>query len=168
MGAVRILGLDPGLLHTGWGLIQVSGQSITYINSGVIHPNAKEPSLALRLSELFAQLLQVVKDAMPDEAAVEETFMNKNAASALKLGMARGVVLLAPSHMGLPVFDYTANVVKKSVVGSGHADKNQVAEMVRRFLPLAPAKLLPDEADALAVAICHAHHRNMKRIANNF
>ncbi|MES2252911.1 MAG: crossover junction endodeoxyribonuclease RuvC [Pseudomonadota bacterium] len=161
--AVRILGLDPGLRHTGWGLIESKGQGVRYLASGVIDPNVKEESLALRLAELFEKLMIVVKECVPDEAVVEEVFMNKNPGSTLKLGMARGVVLLVPAHCNVPVFEYTANQVKKSVVGAGHADKNQVLQMVRRLLPTAPMNMKPDAADALAVALCHTHHRLMNR-----
>ena len=161
--AVRILGLDPGLRHTGWGLIESRGQGLRYIASGVINPNVKEESLALRLAELFEKLHDVVKTCAPDEAVVEEVFVNKNPGSTLKLGMARGVVLLVPAHLEIPVFEYTANQVKKSVVGTGHADKNQVMFMVRRLLPTAPPDMKLDAADALAVALCHAHHRLMNR-----
>ena len=161
--AVRILGLDPGLRHTGWGLIESRGQGLRYIASGVINPNVKEESLALRLAELFEKLHDVVKTCAPDEAVVEGVFVNKNPGSTLKLGMARGVVLLVPAHLEIPVFEYTANQVKKSVVGTGHADKNQVMFMVRRLLPTAPADMKLDAADALAVALCHAHHRLMNR-----
>lgn len=159
--AVRILGLDPGLRHTGWGLIESKGQGLRYIASGVINPSVKEESLALRLAELFEKLKDVVKTCAADEAVVEEVFVNKNPGSTLKLGMARGVVLLVPAHLEVPVFEYTANQVKKSVVGAGHADKNQVMFMVRRLLPTAPVDMKPDAADALAAALCHAHHRLM-------
>lgn len=161
--SVRILGLDPGLRHTGWGLIESKGQGVRYLASGVIDPNVKEESLALRLAELFEKLLIVIKECDPQEAVVEEVFVNKNPGSTLKLGMARGVVLLVPAHYNVPVFEYTANQVKKSVVGAGHADKNQILQMVRRFLPAAPVNMKPDAADALAVALCHTHHRLMNR-----
>lgn len=164
---VRILGLDPGLRHTGWGLIESKGQGLRYLASGVINPNPKEESLALRLANLFEELQDVVQKCGPDEAAVEEVFVNKNPGSTLKLGMARGVVLLVPAHCGVPVFEYTANQVKKSVVGTGHADKNQVMYMVRRVLPMAPVDMKPDAADALAVALCHAHHRLMNQYTVN-
>ncbi len=164
--AVRILGLDPGLRHTGWGLISVEGQQFRYIDSGVINPSMKEESLALRLAELFEKLSTVITQIDPDEAVVEETFVNKNPASTLKLGMARGVVLLAPARAKVPVFEYTANQVKKSVVGSGHADKTQVFHMVRRLLPLSPIDLKADASDALAVALCHAHHRLLNQLIN--
>jgi len=121
--------------------------------------------LAERLVALFRQVIDVLERFRPDEAAVEETFVNKNAASTLKLGVARGVVLLAPAERGLPVAEYSANLVKKSVVGAGHADKAQVQMMVRRLLP-GCAIATPDAADALAVAICHAHHAGTTRIWN--
>lgn len=165
--AVRILGLDPGLRHTGWGLIESKGQGLRYLDSGVINPNVKEESLALRLAELFEKLEDVVKTCAPHEAVVEEVFVNKNPGSTLKLGMARGVVLLVPAHCRVSVFEYTANQVKKSVVGTGHADKNQVVHMVRRLLPTAPFDMKPDAADALAVALCHAHHRLMRKYTVN-
>ncbi|MDP3371879.1 MAG: crossover junction endodeoxyribonuclease RuvC [Candidatus Paracaedibacteraceae bacterium] len=160
---VRILGLDPGLRHTGWGLIESSGQRIRYLGSGVINPNVKQESLALRLAELFEKLLEIVKTCQPDEAVVEEVFVNKNPGSTLKLGMARGVVLLVPAHCDVSVFEYTANQVKKSVVGAGHADKTQVIHMVRRLLPATPVEIKPDAADALAVALCHAHQRMLNQ-----
>jgi len=153
---MRLLGLDPGLRHTGWGVIDIEGNRLRHVGDGVIHPRA-EGSLAERLSDLFRALNEVLDRFQPDAAAVEETFVNKNPASTLKLGVARGVVLLAPAERGLPVAEYSANLIKKSVVGVGHADKPQIQMMVRRLLPgclIASA----DAADALAVAICHAHH----------
>lgn len=153
---MRVLGLDPGLRHTGWGVIDVIGNRLSYVADGVAHAPT-DLSLAERLVALFRQVIDVLERFRPDEAAVEETFVNKNAASTLKLGVARGVVLLAPAERGLPVAEYSANLVKKSVVGAGHADKEQVQLMVRRLLP-GCAIAAPDAADALAVAICHAHH----------
>jgi crossover junction endodeoxyribonuclease RuvC len=153
---MRVLGLDPGLRHTGWGVIDVAGNRLSHVADGVVHAPVGLP-LAERLVALFRQLNEVLERFRPDEAAVEETFVNKNPASTLKLGMARGVVLLAPSLKGLAVAEYSPNLVKKSVVGAGHAEKEQVQMMVRRLLPgcdIAAA----DAADALAVAICHAHH----------
>src|SRR5580692_2917361 len=153
---MRVLGLDPGLRHTGWGVIDVAGNRLTYVADGV----ASAPvnlSLAERLVVLFRQVNEIIERYRPDEAAVEETFVNKNAASTLKLGVARGVVLLAPAERGLPVAEYSANMIKKSVVGAGHAEKAQVQMMVRRLLP-GCAVVKADAADALAVAICHAHH----------
>jgi len=153
---MRVLGLDPGLRHTGWGVIDHAGNRLTHVADGVVHAPVDLP-LAERLVALFRQLTEVLERFRPDEAAVEETFVNKNPASTLKLGVARGVVLLAPAERGVPVAEYSANMVKKSVVGAGHAEKEQVQLMVRRLLPgctIARA----DAADALAVAICHAHH----------
>jgi crossover junction endodeoxyribonuclease RuvC len=158
---MRILGLDPGLRHTGWGVIDVTGNRLTHVADGVAHAAVDQP-LASRLSVLFRQILGVLEQFRPDEAAVEETFVNKNPASTLKLGVARGVVLLAPAERGLPVAEYSANMVKKSVVGAGHAEKEQVQMMVRRLLP-GCAIAEPDAADALAVAICHAHHAGTAR-----
>src|SRR3954465_7628052 len=153
---MRVLGLDPGLRHTGWGGIDVAANRLTHVADGVVHAPVDGP-LAERLVSLFRQLGIVLGRFLPDEGGVEETFVNKNAVSTLRLGLARGVVLLAPAERGLPVAEYSANMIKKSVVGAGHAGKEQVALMVRRLLPgcLIAA---PDAADALAVAICHAHH----------
>src|SRR5436190_287649 len=131
---MRILGLDPGLRNTGWGIIDVAGNRLTHVADGVAHAAVDQP-LASRLSVLFRQILAVLERFRPDEAAVEETFVNKNPASTLKLGVARGVVLLAPAERGLPVAEYSANLVKKAVVGAGHAEKEQVQMMVRRLLP---------------------------------
>jgi crossover junction endodeoxyribonuclease RuvC len=153
---MRVLGLDPGLRHTGWGVIDCAGNRLRYVADGVVHAPVDLP-LAERLVALFRQLSEVLEQFRPDEAAVEETFVNKNPASTLKLGVARGVVLLAPAERGVPVAEYSANMVKKSVVGAGHAEKAQVQLMVRRLLP-GCAIAEADAADALAVAICHAHH----------
>ena len=158
---MRVLGLDPGLRHTGWGVIDVAGNRLTHVADGVVHAPVDRP-LADRLVALFRQLTGVLERFRPDEAAVEESFVNKNAASTLKLGVARGVVLLAPAERGLPVAEYSANLIKKSVVGAGHAEKAQVQLMVRRLLP-GCAIAEPDAADALAVAICHAHHAGTVR-----
>src|SRR6266581_6975340 len=158
---MRVLGLDPGLRHTGWGVIDVAGNRLSHVADGVVHAPVNLP-LAERLVALFRQLNLVLERFRPDEAAVEETFVNKNAASTLKLGVARGVVLLAPAERGLPVAEYSANSVKKSVVGAGHAEKAQVQLMVRRLLP-GCAIVEADAADALAVAICHAHHMGTLR-----
>ncbi len=159
---MRLLGLDPGLRLTGWGVIEVEGNRLRHVAHGVIKV-ASERSLAERLCELFDGVTAVVAAQQPSEAAVEETFVNVNPGSTLKLGQARGVVLLAPARAGLPVFEYAANLVKKSVTGVGHADKRQIAMMVGRLLPGVEAAA--DAADALAVAICHAHHRaSAKRV----
>ncbi|HEX3883091.1 MAG TPA: crossover junction endodeoxyribonuclease RuvC, partial [Stellaceae bacterium] len=156
------VGLDPGLRHTGWGVIDVAGNRLTHVAAGVVHAPVDLP-LAERLVRLFRQVIEVIERFQPDEAAVEESFVNKNAASTLKLGVARGVVLLAPAERGLKVSEYSTNLVKKSVVGAGHAEKSQVQLMVRRLLP-GCAFDSPDAADALAVAICHAHHANTMRV----
>jgi crossover junction endodeoxyribonuclease RuvC len=153
---MRVLGLDPGLRHTGWGVIDVVGNRLTHVADGVASVPIGLP-LAERLVVLFRQIAEIVERFRPDEAAVEETFVNKNASSTLKLGVARGVVLLAPAERGLKVAEYSANKVKKSVVGAGHAEKSQVELMVRRLLPGCTV-VKADAADALAVAICHAHH----------
>lgn len=154
---IRILGLDPGLRNTGWGIIDVQGNHLKYVAHGVVKSDA-EMSLAQRLDQLHGGLEKVIETYSPQEAAVEETFMNTNPASALKLGMARGVVLLAPARAGLVIGEYSANKVKKAVVGVGHADKHQVSQMVQRLLS-GCEKVTADAADALAVAICHSHHR---------
>jgi crossover junction endodeoxyribonuclease RuvC len=158
---LRLIGLDPGLRRTGWGVIDMTGQHLKYVADGVVTSDAAL-DLADRLGQLWHALNAVLDQWQADEAAVEETFVNKNPASTLKLGMARGVVLLAPSLKGLAVAEYSPNLVKKTIVGSGHADKTQVQMMVRRLLPGALATQA-DAADALAVAICHAHHAASNR-----
>lgn len=155
-GTLRAIGLDPGLRSTGWGVIEAEGNRLRFIACGTVRPDEGQP-LAQRLAELHVGLMQAIANHAPTEAAVEETFVNVNPASTLKLGQARGVVLLAPARCGLKVAEYAANLVKKSVVGSGHADKAQIADMVRRLLPAAAIDSA-DAADALAVAICHVHH----------
>ncbi|MGK9167807.1 crossover junction endodeoxyribonuclease RuvC [Inquilinus limosus] len=154
---MRILGLDPGLRHTGWGILDVDGNRLRYVADGSVDSDDKA-DLATRLVQLHDGLAEVLRAWAPDEAAVEETFVNKNPTSTLKLGLARGVVLLVPAKARLRVAEYGANHIKKSVVGAGHADKTQVQHMVRMLLPGATFRT-PDAADALAVAICHAHHR---------
>lgn len=154
---MRLLGLDPGLRNTGWGVIESDGYHLRHVANGVVAVDAG-PSLAERLAELHAGLSAVIKLYRPLEAAVEETFVNRNPASALKLGQARGIALLAPAQAGIPVAEYSPNMIKKTVVGAGHAAKQQVQMMVSTLLPgCRPAGA--DAADALAVAICHAHHR---------
>jgi crossover junction endodeoxyribonuclease RuvC len=157
---MRLIGLDPGLRHTGWGVIESSGNRLAYVAAGAVHSDGDAP-LSSRLLEIAEKLDEVLARFAPGEAAVEETFVNKNPSSTLKLGMARGVVLLAPARRGLPVAEYAANAVKKAVVGVGHADKAQVQMMVRRLLPGCELPTA-DAADALAVAICHAHHRQSR------
>ena len=158
---MRLLGLDPGLRHTGWGVIEAAGNRLRHVADGAVHSSNARP-LAERLVELHDGLARIIAEFRPDEAAVEETFVNKNPTSTLKLGLARGVALLVPALAGLPVHEYPANLVKKSVVGAGHAAKEQVQMMVRRLLPGAMIGS-PDAADALAVAICHAHHAATNR-----
>jgi crossover junction endodeoxyribonuclease RuvC len=154
---MRLLGLDPGLRVTGWGVVDAEGNRLRHVADGIVRAPA-DGVLAVRLAALFAGLEQVIEAWRPDEAAVEETFVNRNGAATLKLGQARGVVLLAPARRGIPVAEYPANLVKQSLVGVGHAEKAQVAMMVRTLLPGCRLEA-PDAADALAVAICHANHR---------
>jgi crossover junction endodeoxyribonuclease RuvC len=156
MNAIRILGLDPGLRRTGWGVIAVEGSRLTWVAHGVVTSDDKAP-LAERLLSLFDGIGAVIATHGPHEAAVEETFVNTNPASTLKLGQARGIALLVPARLGLPVAEYAANAVKKAVVGAGHADKTQIQAMVKRLMP-GVEFAGPDAADALAIAICHAHH----------
>ena len=158
--SVRLLGLDPGLQHTGWGLVESAGSRLWHLGDGVISTDASLP-LAERLATLHRGLNALLGAWQPDEAAVEHTYVNKNPAAALKLGQARGVVMLAPALLGIAVAEYQAMEVKRAVVGNGHADKVQVADMVKRLLPGAVLKR-SDAADALAVAICHAAHRSTK------
>jgi crossover junction endodeoxyribonuclease RuvC len=153
---MRLLGLDPGLRHTGWGVIEVRGNRLSHIADGAIHSDGTA-ALAARLVQLHEGLVGVIQRYRPDAAAVEETFVNKNPSSTLKLGLARGVALLVPALAGLPVAEYSTNLVKKSVVGAGHAEKEQIQRMVKLLLPGCMIES-PDAADALAVAICHAHH----------
>ncbi len=157
----RIIGLDPGLRITGWGIIDVEGSKLFHVKHGIVKSKDGE-DLSTRLVSLYSQLVDIIQQYSPQEAAVEETFVNQNPLSALKLGTARGVVLLAPAYAGLIVGEYSANKVKKSVVGVGHADKSQVAMMVGRLLPKSGG-VTHDAADALAVAICHAHHRTFQQ-----
>src|SRR5215470_20375939 len=159
---MRLVGLDPGLRHTGWGVIEVSGSRLRYVADGAVHTDGNR-SLAERLVQLHEGLSEVIAAFKPDAAAVEETFVNKNPTSTLKLGLARGVTLLVPALAGLPVAEYPANLIKKSIVGAGHAEKAQVQMMVRRLLPGCLMETA-DAADALAVAICHAHHAATKRV----
>ena len=158
MATVRLLGIDPGLRHTGWGIIDVAGNRLSHVADGAVH-SRDGCALAERLCQLHDALSEVLERYRPDEAAVEETFVNANAVSTLKLGQARAVALLVPAQAGLTVAEYPNNMVKKAVVGAGRADKAQVQMMVRVLLPGCTIAT-PDAADALAVAICHAHHRS--------
>ena len=156
-----LIGLDPGLRVTGWGVIEVIDNRLRHLADGAVTSDADE-SLSMRLAALYDGVAAVIAEFAPDEAAIEETFVNRNGASTLKLGQARGVVMLAPARAGLPVAEYATNLVKKSIVGAGHAAKLQVAMMVRTLLPGAKLETA-DAADALAVAICHAHHAGSAR-----
>lgn len=159
---IRILGLDPGLRKTGWGIVVSEGTKLAFVACGVVESDEKRP-LAERLKQLHQGIAGVIAAHAPDEAAVEETFVNRDPQSALKLGQARGVALVVPALAGLEVAEYAANLVKKTVVGVGHADKKQVQAMIRVLLPKAEAKSA-DAADALAVAICHAQHRGARAL----
>lgn len=159
---MRLIGLDPGLRNTGWGVINVQDNRLVHVADGVVLTDSK-CTLAERLVQIMDGLNAVIERYRPDEAAVEETFVNKNAVSTLKLGQARGIVMVVPAKLGIPVSEYLPNLVKKTVVGSGHAAKEQVQMMVKMLLPgceIATA----DAADALAVAICHAHHRRSNAV----
>jgi crossover junction endodeoxyribonuclease RuvC len=166
-GAIRILGIDPGLRSMGWGIVEVLGSRLAYVACGAVRSNDKD-GLAARLRSLHEGLAQVIADHRPDEAAVEETFVNRDPQSALKLGQARGIALVVPALAGLGVAEYAANLVKKTVVGTGHAEKAQIAMMVQILLPKCQADnargLAPDAADALAVAITHAQHRSSRMV----
>ncbi|HTQ72348.1 MAG TPA: crossover junction endodeoxyribonuclease RuvC [Acidocella sp.] len=161
-GKVRILGIDPGLRFTGWGILEAEGNRLSHVADGVFATDGSE-NVPLRLKALDDALADLLARYNPDEAAVEETYVNRNAAATLKLGYARGVALLAPARAGIPVFEYGAKTVKMAVVGTGGADKEQVGLMVRRLLPGSTQKRA-DAADALAVAICHAHHRSTTNV----
>lgn len=158
----RIIGLDPGLRNTGWGVIETEGSRLIYVADGAVHSDA-DVALAERLLQIHQQVLRVLKEFSPDEAAIEETFVNTDARATLKLGQARGAVMLAPAICNIPVSEYAPNTVKKSVVGVGHADKTQVKHMVKLLLPRAEMKTA-DSTDALAIAICHAHHRGSRTL----
>ena len=160
---VRILGLDPGLRRLGWGIVDAEGARLHWVAHGVIEPNVDE-ALSVRLLHLFEALTTVIAQWQPDEAAIEETFVNVNPSSTLKLGHARAAAMLAPAKAGLAVAEYAALDIKKSVVGAGRADKDQVLFMVQRLLPLADKKMKADAADALACAITHAHKRKMNTL----
>jgi crossover junction endodeoxyribonuclease RuvC len=158
VGTVRILGLDPGLRRTGWGVVESAGNALSFVACGTIMPDDKA-GLAERLAALHEGLAAVLARHAPHEAAVEETFVNADARGALKLGQARGIALLVPAQAGLLVAEYAPTVVKKSVVGAGRAEKSQVRMMIGVLLPKADPQT-EDACDALAIAICHAHHRN--------
>ena len=154
---IRIIGIDPGLRRTGWGIIETLGNSLRFVASGTVTSDG-EMDLASRLCQLHDGLAEVVHGYRPDEAAVEQTFVNKDATATLKLGQARGIAMLVPARAGLRVAEYAPNAVKKAVIGVGHGDKKQIHMMVKVLLPKARFDT-HDAADALAIAICHAHHR---------
>lgn len=160
---IRILGIDPGLRRTGWGVIEVNGNSLGFVASGTVRAPLDGP-LAPRLASLFEGLSTVVDAQQPDEVAVEQTFVNRDGAATLKLGQARGIALVVPARVGLSVAEYAPNAIKKAVVGAGHAEKAQIRLMVSVLLPRATFDS-DDSADALAVAICHAHHRGAAALA---
>ncbi|MFA5592032.1 MAG: crossover junction endodeoxyribonuclease RuvC [Micavibrio sp.] len=154
---MRILGIDPGLQKTGWGIIESVDNRLSFLACGTIKTEA-DLTLAQRLRQIDDGVEQIVTLWTPQEAAIEETFMNNNAASALKLGCARGVAMVVPARHDIPVSEYPPNLIKKSVVGNGHATKDQVEMMVRMLVPMVSKTIGADEADAIAIAICHAHH----------
>jgi crossover junction endodeoxyribonuclease RuvC len=160
---IRIIGIDPGLRRTGWGVIESDGVRLSYVASGHVASTQTE-DLAFRLREIYEGLSSVLSTYHPQEAAVEETFVNENAKATLKLGQARGIAMLAPSMKGIRVAEYTPNLIKKTVVGAGHADKKQIQVMIGYLLPKAKFQSA-DEADALAIAICHANHRGIRQLA---
>ena len=160
---IRILGIDPGLRNTGWGVVESLGTRLTFLGCGTVVSNGTL-HLADRLRQLHEGLTRVLHDAMPDEVAVEETFVNKDARATLKLGHARGIALLVPAQAGLPVAEYAPNLVKKTIVGAGHAEKEQIHMMVRVLLPKADPRTA-DAADALAIALTHAQHRASRALA---
>jgi len=159
---IRILGIDPGLRNTGWGVIESQGSRLSFVACGRVTSDAAL-DMGNRLRQLHEGLTQVIADYGPHEAAVEETFVNRDPQSTLKLGQARGIALMAPALAGLVIGEYAANLVKKTVVGAGHADKAQIQMMVRVLLPASQATSA-DAADALAVAICHAQHRGARAL----
>lgn len=154
---IRILGIDPGLRRTGWGVIESCGNRLVFIGCGSVEPDNDLP-LASRLLEIHHGLAKVLAEFVPAEAAVEQTFVNKDAGATLKLGQARGIAMLAPALVGIAVAEYAPNLIKKTVIGAGHADKAQIQMMLKILLPKAEPKTA-DAADALAIAITHAHHR---------
>ena len=154
---IRILGIDPGLRRTGWGVVEIAGNRLGYLGCGSVRTRDND-GLGARLVAIHEGLTRIVEKFRPDEAAVEVTFVNKDAGATLKLGQARGIAMLVPAQAGLLVAEYEPNLVKKSIVGAGHGDKSQVRMMITVLLPT--AELTSDDAsDALAVAITHAHHR---------
>jgi crossover junction endodeoxyribonuclease RuvC len=156
-GPTRIIGIDPGLRRTGWGVIDVDGNRLIYVACGSVITDDKA-DVATRLVTIHDGLVRVVEEFQPEEAAVEATFVNKDASATLKLGQARGVALLVPARAGLAVSEYAPNLVKKTIVGAGHGEKAQIRMMIGVLLPKADPQT-EDSADALAIAVTHAHHR---------
>jgi crossover junction endodeoxyribonuclease RuvC len=154
---IRILGIDPGLRRTGWGLIEADGNRLIYVACGSLETSDRA-ELSVRLLTIHDGLIAVIERYQPHEAAVEATFVNNNASATLKLGQARGIAMLVPAKAGLAVAEYAPNVVKKTVVGAGHGEKAQIRMMIGVLLPKADPQS-EDAADALAIAVCHAHHR---------
>lgn len=159
---IRIIGIDPGLRRTGWGVIETLGNTLRFVGSGTVLSDG-DADLASRLCQLHDGLADVVHRHMPDEAAVEQTFVNKDAVATLKLGQARGIAMLVPARAGVPVSEYAPNAVKKAVIGVGHGEKQQIHMMLKILMPRAEFKG-NDAADALAIAICHAHNRAGNRL----
>jgi crossover junction endodeoxyribonuclease RuvC len=155
---IRILGIDPGLRRTGWGVIACEGNRLSYLACGSVE-TSERAALAVRLVAIHDGLSRVIEEFRPDEAAVENTFVNKDAGATLKLGQARGIALLIPARAGIAVAEYAPNLVKKTIVGAGHAEKKQIRVMIGVLLPKADPQS-EDAADALAIAVCHAHHRS--------
>lgn len=155
--AIRILGIDPGLRRTGWGVVACEGNRLAYVACGSVETDAKAP-LAERLMVIHRGLTQIVAEMRPDEAAVEATFVNRDATATLKLGQARGIAMVVPALAGLPVAEYAPNLIKKTIVGAGHGEKQQIRMMIGVLLPRADPQS-EDAADALAIAVTHAHHR---------
>jgi crossover junction endodeoxyribonuclease RuvC len=166
--AIRIIGIDPGLRRTGWGVVETLGNSLRFVASGTVTSDGTM-DLASRLCQLHDGLAEIVHSYQPDEAAVEQTFVNKDAVATLKLGQARGIAMLVPARAGLQVAEYAPNAVKKAVIGVGHGEKQQIHMMIKVLMPKATFKG-DDAADALAIAICHAHNRGAsalsKRVKN--
>ena len=158
---IRIIGIDPGLRRTGWGIVTVAGNALGFVAAGTVKAPL-DGELAMRLVALHTGLAAIISEHQPDEAAVEQTFVNRDAVATRKLGQARGIALLVPAQAGLAVAEYAPNAVKKAIVGAGHAEKAQIQAMVRLLLPRATFDSA-DAADALAIAICHAHHRQSLR-----
>jgi crossover junction endodeoxyribonuclease RuvC len=154
---IRILGIDPGLRRTGWGMVAIAGNALSFLGCGSVTTDDRD-ALAARLLAIHDGLMRILAEFQPDEAAVEQTFVNKSGSATLKLGQARGIAMVVPARAGVPVSEYAPNLVKKSIVGAGHGDKAQVRMMIGVLLPKADPST-DDAADALAIAVTHAHHR---------